>query len=188
MEDFANVRRSGLIAINLNKGDELCWARATSGKDEIVLVTAKGQSIRFKEGDVRSMGRAAAGVRGILIKKGDELVGMQIIEEKLRSQNIKLELLAITENGYGKRTDLKQFKIQHRGGSGIKAAQITAKTGPLVMAEILSPEEQDLIVISEKGQIIRTPLASVSLLGRATQGVRIMKLDAGDKVASVSCV
>ncbi|MDD5589727.1 MAG: DNA gyrase subunit A [Candidatus Portnoybacteria bacterium] len=187
IEDFTNVRKSGLIAISLNKGDELCWARATGGKDEIVLVTAKGQSIRFKETDVRPMGRAAAGVRGILLKN-DELVGMEIIEEKFRSQNVKLELLVISENGFGKRTDIKQFKIQRRGGSGIKAGQMNAKTGKLVMAEILSPEDQDLIVISAKGQTIRISLSGVSLLGRATQGVRIMKLEEGDKVASVTCV
>jgi DNA gyrase subunit A len=188
IEDFANVRRSGLIAITLKKGDELCWAKATSGQDEIILVTAKGQSIHFKEKDVRPMGRSAAGVRGILIKKDDELVSMEVIGAKWRTQNAKLELLVVTQNGYGKKTDLKQFKIQHRGGSGIKAAQVTSKTGKLVMAEILEPDEQDLIAMSEKGQTIRTALASVSLLGRATQGVRIMKLEPGDKVATITCI
>lgn len=188
VQDFANMRGSGLIAIKLKKGDELGWARSTSGQDEIILVTARGQSIRFKEKDVRPMGRGAAGVRGIMLKKGDELVSVEIIKAKLRAQNAKMELLVVMENGFGKKTDIKQFKIQHRGGSGIKAAQLSAKTGKVVMAEILEPDEEDLIVISEKGQIIRTPLVSVSLLGRATQGVRIMKLEAGDKVASATCV
>jgi len=188
LEEFVNIRGSGLMAIKLKKGDELRWAKATSGQDEIILVTEKGQSIRFKEKDVRSMSRAASGVRGILLKKNDEVVGMEIVKAALKEKNEKLELLVVSENGYGKRTDLKQFKIQHRGGSGIKAAQLSQKTGKLVMAEILEPDEVDLIVISEKGQIIRVPINSVSLLGRATQGVRIMKLESGDKVASVTCV
>ncbi len=188
VQDFANMRGSGLIAIKLKKGDELGWARSTSGQDEIILVTARGQSIHFKEKDVRPMGRGAAGVRGIMLKKGDELVSVEIIKAKLRAQSAKMELLVVMENGFGKKTDIKQFKIQHRGGSGIKAAQLSAKTGKVVMAEILEPDEEDLIVISEKGQIIRIPLVSVSLLGRATQGVRIMKLETGDRVASATCV
>ena len=188
IEDLVNVRRSGLIAIKLQKGDELRWARGTSGQDEIILVTAKGQSIHFKERDVRSMGRSASGVRGIKIKKDDEAIGMEVVRAKWRAQNAKMELLVVTENGFGKKTDIKYFKIQHRGGSGIKAGQVTNKTGRIVIAEILSPDEEDLIVMSEKGQIIRTPLASVSSLGRATQGVRIMKLEPGDRVASVTCI
>ena len=188
IKDFANVRRSGLIVITLKKGDELRWAKATSGSDEIILVTAKGQSIHFREKDVRPMGRAAAGVRGILIKRDDELVSMEIIQAKWKNQNAKMELLVVTENGYGKKTDVKQFKVQHRGGSGIKAVQVTSKTGKLVIAEILEPDEQDLIAMSDKGQTIRTSLASVSLLGRATQGVRIMKLEPGDKVATIACI
>ncbi|OGZ33964.1 MAG: DNA gyrase subunit A [Candidatus Portnoybacteria bacterium RBG_19FT_COMBO_36_7] len=188
IEDFANVRRSGLIAITLKKGDELRWARATSGQDEIILVTAKGQSIHFKEKDVRPMGRSAAGVKGILIKKDDELVSMEIIDAKWKIKNARLELLVVAQNGYGKKTDVKQFKVQHRGGSGIKAAQVTSKTGKLVIAKILEPDEQDLIAMSDKGQTIRIALSSVSLLGRATQGVRIMKLEPGDKVATITCI
>ena len=188
IKDFANVRRSGLIAITLRKGDELRWAKTTSGQDEIILVTAGGQSIHFKEKDVRPMGRNAAGVRGILLKRNDELVSMKVIGARWKNQNAKMELLVVTENGFGKKTDLKQFKVQHRGGSGIKACQVTSKTGKVVIAEILGPEEQDLIAMSDKGQTIRTPLASVSSLGRATQGVKIMKLEPGDKVASITCI
>jgi DNA gyrase subunit A len=184
--DFANVRRSGLIAISLDKTDELRWVKCSSGSDELILVTAKGQSIRFKEKDARPMGRTAGGVRGLKVKKGDEVVGMDIIKSKALEQKIKQELLVVMQNGYGKKTDLKQFKIQRRGGSGIKAAQVTAKTGAIVAAKILDDNEEDLIVISQKGQVIRTSLGSVSLLGRATQGVRIMKLEAGDRVASVA--
>ncbi len=192
MEDFSNVRRSGLIAMKLDKDDQLRWVKASSGQDEIILVTAKGQSIRFKEKDARSMGRSASGVWGIRLKKGDEVVGMDVIKASASAkatadkQNLKKELLVVTENGYGKKTDLKQFKVQKRGGSGIKAAQVTPKTGAIVMAEILVGDEEDIIAISQQGQVIRTSLGSISSLGRATQGVRIMKLDGGDKVASVT--
>ena len=185
IEDFSNVRRSGLIAMKLDKDDQLRWVKASSGQDEVILVTAKGQSIRFKEKDARAMGRAASGVWGIRLKKGDEVVSMDVMKAaKIKTQ--KQELLVVTENGYGKKTDLKQFKVQKRGGSGIKAAQVTAKTGAIVMAEILVGDEEDIIAISQQGQVIRTSLGSISSLGRATQGVRIMKLDAGDKVASVT--
>lgn len=186
--DFANVRRSGLIGVTLKKGDELRFAKSTSGDDEIILVTAKGQSVHFKEKDVRPMGRGASGVRGISLKKDDELVAMEVIGERWRKQNANIELLVVTENGFGKKTDVKQFKIQRRGGSGIKAGQVTQKTGKIVIAEILGPDVEELIAISAKGQVIRTSLASVSLLGRATQGVRIMKLEAGDKIAAVACL
>jgi len=195
LTDFANVRRSGLIAIKLAKGDELRWVKPSSGLDEIILVTAGGQSIRFKEKDSRPMGRVAGGVRGLRLKKADEVVGMDIVKSKIKNQKSKIdgksekqELLVVMENGYGKKTDLKQFKVQRRGGSGIKAAQVTAKTGQIVAAKILEPAEEELIAISKKGQVIRTSLGSISALGRATQGVRVMKLEAGDKVASVTCL
>jgi DNA gyrase subunit A len=182
LADFENVRRSGLIAVKLDKDDQLGWADLSSGKDEIILVSRNGQAIRFKEKDVRPMGRGAAGVRGIRLKKGDLVIGMQII----RDQNLKL--LVVTENGFGKATALKQFKIQKRGGSGLKAAKVTSKTGAIVTARILRAEDEDLIVISTKGQVIRISLKDVPLLGRATQGVRIMKLEAKDRVASITCV
>ncbi|MBU4142391.1 DNA gyrase subunit A, partial [Patescibacteria group bacterium] len=192
--DFSNVRRSGLIAIGLDKGDLLCWVKPSSGNDEIILITAKGQSVRFKEKDARPMGRSAGGTRGIRLKKGDTVVGMEIVKSqksKVQSQDEKIErqeLLVVMENGYGKKTELKQFKVQRRGGSGIKAAQVTPKTGQIVAAKILAADEEDIIAISQHGQVIRTALGSISLLGRATQGVRIMKLDEGDKVASVTCL
>ena len=194
IEDFSNVRRSGLIAIKLGKDDFLRWVKPSSGNDEIILVTAKGQSVRFKEKDARPMGRAAGGVRGLRLKKGDTVVGMDVIKASASArtsadkQGSKQELLVVMENGYGKKTDLKQFKVQHRGGSGIKAAQVTPKTGPIVAAEILEDGLEDVIAISQHGQVIRTSLGSISSLGRATQGVRIMKLEAGDKVASVTCI
>ena len=188
LEEFANVRRSGLIAINLKKGDLLRSVRKTTGIDEIILVTKKGQSIRFKEKDIRSMGRTAAGIKGIRLKKGDEVVGMDIIEAKSAELKAKNYLLVVSENGYGKRTDLKEYKLQGRGGSGIKTTQVTPKTGNLAGGMVLTGEEEDLIVISQKGQVIRTKIGSIAKLGRATQGVRIMRLDTSDKVASATCI
>lgn len=182
VEDFENVRRPGLIAIKLHKEDQLGWADISSGKDEIILVSQQGQSIRFKEKDVRPMGRAAAGIRGIRLKKDDRVVGMDMLQDP------KLNLLAVTENGFGKTTELKHFKVQKRGGSGIKAAKITPKTGKIVSTQILENSKEDLIAISTKGQVIRTPLKAIPTLGRATQGVKIMKMGTGDKVASVTCI
>jgi len=189
LERFSNVRRSGLKAISLKRGDLLQKVKMTEGNDEIILVTKNGQSIRFKEKDVRSMGRTAAGVKGIRLKKADEIVGMEIIKakkEKLKAR-IKEYLLVVMKNGYGKRTDLKEYRGQKRGGSGIKTANITAKTGEVISSKILT-EEKDLIAISQKGQVIRTKIAQISKLSRATQGVRIMRLGQGDKVASVICI
>ncbi|MAF20858.1 MAG: DNA gyrase subunit A [Parcubacteria group bacterium] len=186
IEEFNNVRRNGLIAIKLGKEDKLKWARLTSGQDQIILVTVNGQSIRFKESDVRSMSRSAAGVRGINLKESDKLVRMSIIENEVDQKGLKL--LVVTENGFGKRTDLKYYKVQKRGGSGIKTANLTGRTGNIVASQILRPEQEDLIVISQKGQAIKTKLKSISCLGRATQGVKIMNVAKGDKVASVACI
>jgi len=188
LKDFENIRRSGLIAITLKKGDALKNVQKTSGQDDIILITKKGQAIRFKEKEIRDMGRTASGIRGIRLKKGDEVVTIDVLragKEKLETKNC---LLVVTENGYGKRTDTKEYKTQGRGGSGIKAANITPKTGNLAAAKILTGEEEDLIVISQKGQVIRTEIKSIPALNRATQGVRIMKLEAGDKVASATCI
>ncbi len=184
VEDFSKVRRSGLVAITLQKGDQLRWIEPTTGKDEIVITTAGGQAIRFKESDVRAMGRSAAGVRGINLKKGDEAVGMDAISRNQKGN----QLLVLTENGFGKRTDLKAYKIQKRGGSGVKTVKITTRTGRLVSAHIVNADnlEADLITTSTKGQIIRVPLKSVSVLGRATQGVRVMRLNKSDKIAATA--
>lgn len=212
--EFSNVRKSGIIAIKLDKGDLLKKVVQTGGQDDITLVTKNGISIRFKEKNVRPMGRATSGVRGIKLKKGDEVIGMDVISTEVKQADgnptspfssakatqdkkaskgqgkIKQYLLVVMENGYGKRTEISQYKIQGRGGSGIKTANITSKTGKIVLSSVLedSGEEEDLIVISQKGQVIRTATKSISLLGRSTQGARIMRLDAGDKVASGVCV
>ncbi len=183
LNDFKNVRKSGLIAITLKKGDSLRTVCKSTGKDEIILATKQGQSIRFPEKDIRPMSRTASGNIGIRLKKGDELVGMDIIKEKTEGH-----LLTLMENGYGKRTNLKEYRLQGRGGSGIKAANVTEKTGEIKMTKVLTGKEEDLIVISQKGQVIRTPISSVPKLGRHTQGVKIMRLDKGDKVASGACM
>jgi len=186
IEDFENIRKSGLIAITLKKGDEVKNVQKTTGQDEIILVTKKGQSVRFREKELRSMGRQASGIKGIRLKKGDEVVAIDVIPTKEAKGN--KYLLIITENGFGKRTDVKEYKVQGRGGSGIKTANVTSKTGGIVAAKVLSGEEEDLIVISQRGQVIRTKISQIAKLSRSTQGVRLMKLESGDKVASATCV
>lgn len=189
LSDFENVRRSGLITIKLKDGDRLEWVKPSSGNDEIILVTAIGQAIRFREKNVRPMGRAATGVRGIRLKGKDEVVGMDVIDPSLVSKNL-LDLFVLMENGFGKRTNLKNYKIQGRGGSGVKTAKTTPKTGKIISAEITSnKDERDLIIISKFGQVIRLPFKSVSTLGRATQGVRLMRFkETDDRAASVTLV
>ncbi|MFY9463049.1 MAG: DNA gyrase C-terminal beta-propeller domain-containing protein [Candidatus Sungiibacteriota bacterium] len=189
---FETVRASGLIALTIKSGDMLRWARITGGKDEIMLITKQGQAIRFYETDIRPMGRQAAGVHAMRMKKDDEVVGMDIItsaeSKKIKDKNtaaVNGKLLAVMENGFGKTTPLTQYKRQHRGGSGIKTAKITPKTGALVSARIIAGEEEEIIAISRKGVVIRTTLATIPSLSRSTQGVRIMKMEEGDAVASI---
>jgi DNA gyrase subunit A len=190
LAEFANVRKSGLIAITLKKDDLLKGVAKSTGADDIILVTKKGKSIRFKEKMMREMGRPAAGVRGIKLAAGDKLVGMDVIKENTAQDKQAPEkqyLLVVTENGYGKRTDVKEYRLQGRGGSGIITGKVTPKTGEIVASKVLNNEE-DLIVISRQGQVIRTEIKSISILSRSTQGVRIMRLDEGDKVASAVCI
>jgi len=158
-------------------------------------VTKNGKAIRFKEKYIRPMGRGAAGVKGIRLEKGDEVIGMDVItKSKIKNQKSKINeyLLVVTENGYGKRTELKEYRLQKRGGTGIKTAKIISKTGNLVASKVISvfgPQTpEDLIVISQKGQVIRIKISQISKLSRATQGVRIIKLEEGDKVASATCI
>ncbi len=187
LEDFGNVRRSGLIALKLKQDDMLEWVRPSTGKDEIMLTTALGQAIRFKEAGIRAMGRTAAGVRGMKLKSNDEIVGMGIVDPALAKKKV-LELLVVSENGLGKRTKIAEYKVQGRGGSGIKTMSVTDKTGKIISARVINnSEEMDIMLISVKGQVVRTGLKSVSTLGRATQGVRIMRFkQEGDKVASIT--
>ncbi len=189
IDALTNVRRSGLIAITLKTGDSLRWIKPSSGTDDIILVTAKGQSIRFKESGLRAMGRGAAGVRGIRVKTGDEVAGMDLVHEG--KADAGEQLLVVMANGFGKRTPLKQYKVQGRGGSGIRTAKVTDKTGSVMAGFTVNAklEQNDVIVISQKGQVIRLPLKTVSVLGRDTQGVRVMRFsEKNDRVASVTFV
>ncbi|MCP6718299.1 MAG: DNA gyrase subunit A [Patescibacteria group bacterium] len=191
LKEFKNVRRSGLIAISLKKGDLLEKVCKTTGDDDVILVTKKGKSIKFKEKDIRPMGRPAAGVTGIRLKKQDELIGMDVIQkikQEKTKDKVKKYLLIVSENGYGKRTDIKEYRLQKRGGTGIKTANIISKTGDLVASRILNQQEEDLIVISRQAQVIRIKIRSISKQKRATQGVRIMRLKPNDKVASIACI
>lgn len=183
-ESFKEVRRSGLIAIKLSAGDELYSANFMEKGDEAIIATKKGQSIRFKGTDIREMGRSAGGVRGMKLSKGDHVVGVGIIKKDLKDAT----LLVMSENGFGKRTELKEYKTQKRGGSGIKTAKVTSKTGDLVVASLVTDEVSEIIAISKKGQVIKTDIESISVLGRQTQGVKIMKPRAGDSLASLTCL
>ena len=184
LKEFANIRVSGLIAIKLKKDDELSWVHPTDGANEVILISSAGQAVRFSERDVRPMGRAAGGVIGMRLKKDDKVVGMDVLPAGAAADS--LELLIILANGYGKKTTLKNYRRQRRGGVGIKTAKVTAKTGVVVSARILAAEAEDLIAISDKGQVIRTKLAEIPSLGRATQGVRVMRLKEKDEVASIT--
>ena len=190
ISEFENVRRSGIITIKLKDGDNLQWVWPTTGKDQIFLVTTGGQAIRFEEKLIRPMGRVASGVRGIKLKGDDSVVGMGVLKNGEAKKPGEKELFVLMENGYGKRSDVVEYKVQGRGGSGIKTANITKKTGKVVVASLVqSKDERDLFVISGAGQVIRTPLKSVSVLGRATQGVRIMRFKkVDDTVASVALI
>jgi len=183
-ESFKGVRRSGLIAIGLAPGDELLSVFLVEKGDNVILVTKEGQSVRFDEADVREMGRTASGVKALKLKGKDSLVGVDVIKKEDKDS----QLLVVSENGFGKKTPLKEYKVQKRGGSGIKTAQVTSKTGSLVSGKVIKGDESEVIIISKKGQVIRTNLKDISSLGRQTQGVKIMKLRSGDKVASLTCI
>jgi DNA gyrase subunit A len=178
-EQYQNVRTSGLIAINLDAGDELKWIRMTSGENEVVISTSQGQAIRFSEKDARPMGRVSRGVRGIRLRPGDRVIGMDIVEEGS-------DIFVISKYGYGKRTKIAQFTPHARGGVGIRSAVVNSKTGELMGVKTLTGDDQEVIIISKQGQTIRLTLADIPALGRATQGVRIMRLNNADEVVSLT--
>jgi DNA gyrase subunit A len=184
LEEFKNVRKSGLIALNLKEGDLLVSAKKTGGDDEIILVTKNGQALRFKESDVRPMGRQASGVKGIRLRKGDEVLGMEIIEKTKKGRG---HLFVVSENGFGKMTEIKDYRRQKRGGAGIKTAKVNKKTGSLV-AVLLIAEEKELFLISQKGKILKVKISAIPKLSRATQGVRLMRLEEEDKIVSALSV
>ena len=183
-EGFHDVRRSGLLAITLQEGDELKIVSFTAPGDEAIVATAKGQSIRFKESDIRVMGRSAAGVRAIRLGKGDNVVGADVIKKEAKTA----EFLVISQNGYGKKTGIKEYKTQNRGGSGIKTMKVTPKTGDIIASKVITEEEQEVVAISRKSQVIRVDSKEIPSLGRQTQGVRIMKLKEGDSLVSLICL
>jgi len=179
---YQNVRSTGLIAINLDDGDELRWIRMTSGEDEIVISTSLGQAIRFQEKDVRPMGRVSRGVRGIRLRQGDHVIGMDTVKKDS-------SIFVISKFGYGKRTKIDQFTPHARGGVGIRSAVVNSKTGDLIGVKTLTADDtQEIIIISQQGQTIRLGLKNIPSLGRATQGVRIMRLNDGDSVVSLALV
>lgn len=182
MKNYANVRSNGLITIKLDPGDELKWVKPTTGKNDIIISTSAGQAIRFNEADVRAMGRSAMGVRGMRLRPKDEVVGMDIVTDP------KQKLIAVSANGYGKSTLVANFPTHKRGGVGIKVAAVTAKTGPIVAVHTLDPEASEVIMMSSNGQAIRVAVKDIPTLGRATQGVRIMRMADGDTVASIGIV
>jgi DNA gyrase subunit A len=187
LHEFDNVRRTGIIAISLKKDDTLKWVRLVEKDDHIMIVTSHGQSIRFKESQTRPMGRTAAGVTAIRLKKNDRVSSVAVIDGGKNQGENKRRLLVVMANGFGKQTPITQYKVQNRGGSGIRTAKITSKTGLLVAGHLVDDEEE-LLIISAKGQIIKTNLATIRMTGRDAQGVKIMSLTAGDGVAAIICL
>ncbi len=182
IDSFKDVRRSGIIAISLDDGDGLISASFVSGKDSMILVATDAQSIRFSIDEIREMGRAAGGVRAMKLDKGVNIVAAIPVRSDSKDD---AELLTVSANGYGKKTSLSEYKIQGRGGSGIKTFKVTDKTGELMAAQVVTPEIDEIVAISKKSQVIRCELKEIPNLGRDTQGVRVMKLREGDSLASV---
>lgn len=182
IEEYANIRKNGLISIKLDKGDTLGWVVPTSGTDDVVIVSYQGQSIRFKESQVRPTHRDTSGVRGVMLEKGDEVVSMNLVNDNSGM------LLVVMENGLGKKTPISSWKVQGRGGSGIKAAQVTDKTGKIVTAELIDASQETLVLTSNKGQLIKLSLKEIPTLQRQTQGVILMRVRAGEKVAAAAVI
>jgi DNA gyrase subunit A len=181
-DQYQNVRSNGLIAINLDDSDELKWIRPTNGDNEVLISTAQGQAIRFHESDARPMGRVSRGVRGIRLRTGDLVIGMDIVEANS-------SIFVVSKFGYGKRTKVAQFTPHARGGVGIRSAVVNAKTGELIGVKTLSEDDgQEVIIISAQGQTIRLGIKDIPALGRSTQGVRIMRLNDGDEAVSLALV
>jgi DNA gyrase subunit A len=184
MSEFENIRRSGIAAIKLDKGDELVWSNPTTGDDDILVYTREGKSIRFSEKSVRPLGRATMGVRGIKLTGEDRVVGMDVVAKDANPM-----LLTILENGYGKKTLINEFNAQSRGGQGVKIAEVTKKTGKVATSQIIPPNCKEVIITSHKGQVVKLDIDSIPKLTRATQGVILMRFSKeGDGVAAITCV
>ena len=175
---YANPRPSGIRAISLEQGDEVIGVRLTDGQQEIILSTLDGQSIRFKEAQVRSTGRGAYGVVGMRMDKGDEVVSMEIL-------SLGANILTVSENGYGKRTDMEEYRLQSRGGKGIITMKTTDKTGRVVGAQQVTDEDQ-LMLVTNNGKIIRLRVKDIRVIGRNTQGVRLIDLEDSERVVSLA--
>ncbi|MDW8155662.1 MAG: DNA gyrase subunit A [Armatimonadota bacterium] len=178
--EFVNAKRAGIVAIHLQQGDDLVGVRLTDGRQEVILATRQGQSIRFREAGVRDMGRAAAGVLGIRLRPGDEVVGLAVASEKP-------ELLTVTDLGYGKRTPVSQYRLQARGGYGVRNIRLSAKNGKVVAVRAVA-EDDEVLLATESGQILRTLVREISTVGRSAQGVRVMRLQPGDRISAVAVV
>ena len=183
-DSFHEVRRSGLIAITLEEGDELMSVNFVTKGDDVSIVTTEGQSIRFKESDIREMGRSAMGVRGVRLDKKDTVISADVIKSGAKGARI----MVISKNGYGKTTKADEYKTQKRGGTGILTMKVTDKTGPVISAKVITEEDSELVAMSKKSQVVRVELKEIPTLGRQTQGVRVMKLREGDSLASVVCL
>jgi DNA gyrase subunit A len=182
LEAYSRPRTAGINAITINEGDRLLDVQLTTGSSEIVVALRSGRAVRFPEGKVRSMGRNAAGVRGItLANENDRVVGMVCVSDPTQ------ELLVVSENGYGKRSELEEYRITNRGGKGVQAMKVTDKTGALVAIKDVN-DTDDLMIINKSGIIIRLRVADLRIIGRATQGVRLLKISAGDEISSVAKV
>jgi len=187
LSDFQNVRRGGITAIKTREGDRLIQVGTTSGHDTVILITTQGKAIRFAETDLRAMGRATSGVRGIRLGKEDRVVAMSVIKKGDTTSRGE-ELLTISQKGYGKRTKLEDYPTQKRGGRGVITQKVTAKTGSVVVSRVIKPQNQALLLSSAEGQVIRINPQEISSLGRATKGVRIMRLKAQDQLAALACL
>jgi DNA gyrase subunit A len=184
LSEFDNIRRSGILAIKLEKGDELVWSKLTHGENDVLLVTKGGKAIRFSEKSVRPMGRNTMGVRGIKTMSDDVVIGMDVLDNK-----IEAFLLTIMQNGLGKKTSAKLFRGQQRGGQGVKVAKVTTKTGHVVFAQVIPQGGKEVIITSKKGQIVKLEIDSIPKLSRDTQGVILMRFsDTNDHVATATCI
>ena len=194
IEKYKNIRTSGILAMGLNSGDELKWVKVTNGKDAVVEVTEQGLSISYLESEIRPMGRSAGGVRGIKVRAGDNVMAMDVVSDQFidafdeKAKQHGIDMLIVLENGFGKRSGLKNFHLQKRGGMGIKAANSTSRTGKIIGMHITYNDDGDVVLASKKGQFIRIALKEIKRLGRDTQGVTLMRLDPQDKVASVALI
>lgn len=183
---YQNIRKNGLLAVKLKEEDELAWAKVSFDNDYCLLITKQGKSIVFETNQVRAMGRNSSGVRGIKLKGDDQVIEMDLLDKEVLDGGQKVDLLTVSKLGFSKRTLLKNFRIQGRGGTGIKAMNINSKTGEIVKAKVVCNLEQDLLLMASSGNIIRLALKSMNRTGRVTQGVKLIKLKKDEYVASVT--